>query len=91
VLYAALSDESVGSAGSVWRSDDVGETWWRFDRDRLHPVSTMMQVAPSPIDRAEVWCATRRGDVWATTDGGEHWRSCPLPDGGRDVYALTCG
>ncbi len=91
VLYAALSDESVGAAGSLWRSDDLGETWWRFDRGLLEPVSTMMQVAPSPTDPAEVWCATRRGDVWATTDGGEHWRACPLPAAGRDIYALICG
>ncbi len=91
VLYAALSDESVGQAGSVYRSDDLGGSWRRYDHIEPTVVSTMMQVAPSPADPEEVWCATRRGDVFATFDGGSSWQAYPLPGGGRDIYALTCG
>ncbi|MFN0025851.1 MAG: WD40/YVTN/BNR-like repeat-containing protein [Acidimicrobiales bacterium] len=91
VLYAALSDESVGRAGSIYRSDDLGGTWRRYDNIEPTVVSTMMQVAPSPADPDELWCATRRGDAFATVDGGKTWAPYPLPDGGRDIYALTCG
>lgn len=91
VLYATLSDESLGKAGSVWRSDDVGATWWRYDRAAFTPESTMMQVAPSRASAEEVWCATRRGDVWATVDGGATWTAYPLPAGGRDIYCLEVG
>lgn len=90
VLYAALSDESLGSLGSLWRSDDLGGSWRRFDRLEAEPVSTMMQVAPSPSNPDEVWCATRRGDVWGTVDGGVTWHAHPLPEGGRDIYTLVC-
>jgi len=90
VLYATLSDESLGKQGSVFRSDDLGETWRRYDGLGDEPVSTMMQVAPSPSDADTVWCATRRGDVWVTVDGGATWQARPLPAGGRDVYTLVC-
>ena len=90
VLYAALSDESIGKEGSVYRSDDLGATWRRFDALDAEPVSTMMQVAPSPGDPDQVWCATRRGDVWVTVDGGRSWQARPLPEGGRDIYTLVC-
>ncbi|MGD9752108.1 MAG: WD40/YVTN/BNR-like repeat-containing protein [Acidimicrobiia bacterium] len=91
VLYAVLSDESLGTAGSLWRSDDLGATWWRYDRAAFTPESTMMQVALSATSADEVWCATRRGDVWGTVDGGEHWQAYPLPAGGRDIYSLVIG
>lgn len=91
VLYAALSDQSIGVKGSVYRSEDLGETWKRFDRIDPEPVSTMMVVAPSPDAASELWCASRRGDVWATFDGGNSWHGFPLPAGGRDVYTLVCG
>lgn len=90
VLYATLSDESLGAKGTLYRSEDLGETWRRYDGLGDEPVSTMMQVAPSPTDTDQVWCATRRGDVWVTVDGGVTWLARPLPDGGRDVYTLVC-
>lgn len=90
VLYATLSDESLGSKGTLYRSEDLGETWGRYDGLGDEPVSTMMQVAPSPSDPAVVWCATRRGDVWVTADQGATWLARPLPEGGRDIYTLVC-
>ncbi len=91
VLYAALSDESVGVQGRVYRSEDLGASWQRFDCMEPPATSTMMQVAPSPTNPAELWCATRRGDVWATLDGGASWQAFALPEGGRDIYTLVCG
>ncbi|MDH4144664.1 MAG: hypothetical protein OEY23_05780 [Acidimicrobiia bacterium] len=89
VVYGCFSDEALGQAGSLYRSDDIGATWRRYDR--VAPVSTMMRVAMSPTDPDEVWCATRRGDVYGTRDGGETWLETRLPTGGRDVYAMACG
>lgn len=89
VMYACLSDEALGKAGSLWRSDDDGETWGRFDAFTC--TSTLMQVAAHRQDPKQVWCATRHGQVFGTLDGGETWLERPLPSGGRDVYAIACG
>ena len=89
VLYATLSDEAQGKVGTLYRSDDVGATWVRYDN--FAATSTLMKVAPSPYSPEEVWCATRQGDVYGTVDGGKTWLELPLPTGGRDVYSLECG
>ncbi len=88
-LYAALSDAALGRAGSIYRSQDLGQTWKRFDHG-LTVRSTMMTVAPSPRDAKVVFSATRKGQVFGTTDGGATWAECPLPEARQDVYALAC-
>jgi len=47
VLYAALSPAARSTDGSVYRSDDVGKTWTRFDRS-IKADATMMGVIPHP-------------------------------------------
>ena len=89
VLFACFSDEAQGVAGSVYRSDDLGRGWTRFDR--VAPTSTMMKVGINPDDPNQVWSATRDGEVFATADGGQTWTEFRLPTGGRDVYALCAG
>ena len=89
VLYASLSDQALGKLGTLYRSDDVGATWTRYDR--FSATSTLMKVAPSPDSADEVWCATRQGDVYGTVDGGATWLELPLPTGGRDIYSLVSG
>jgi photosystem II stability/assembly factor-like uncharacterized protein len=89
VLFACFSDEAQGVAGSVYRSDNLGRSWSRFDR--VTPTSTMMKVDLNPLDEQQVWCATRNGEVYATGDGGATWTEHHLPPGGRDVYALCAG
>lgn len=88
-LLACFSDEAQGKTGSVWRSEDLGRSWRRFDR--VEPRSTMMKIEQSPLDPDQAWCATREGEVFATPDGGTTWTAHPLPTGGRDVYALCVG
>jgi photosystem II stability/assembly factor-like uncharacterized protein len=90
VLYACLSPASRSTDGSVWRSDDLGGSWRRFDRG-ISPRSTMMAVAPHPRDPRQVWAAAREGQVFGTTDGGATWQEHPLPAECRDVYAIACG
>jgi photosystem II stability/assembly factor-like uncharacterized protein len=90
VLYACLSPAARSEDGSLYRSDDLGETWTRFDRG-VKAESTMMAVALHPRDADQVYCVSRTGQVFGTQDGGRSWREDRLPDGVSDVYALACG
>lgn len=89
VMFAGLSDSSSGVAGSLYRSDDLGGTWTRFDRD-INAKATMMSVSVHPGNAAKVYCASRCGQVFGTEDGGASWREYPLPEGVRDVYTVAC-
>jgi photosystem II stability/assembly factor-like uncharacterized protein len=88
VLYACLSVSSRGDDGSLYRSDDVGRTWRRFDRG-VKSRATMMAVTAHPRDPARVYCVSRCGQVFGTEDTGATWREYPLPEGVQDVYALA--
>jgi photosystem II stability/assembly factor-like uncharacterized protein len=89
-LYACLSPAARSHDGSLYRSDDLGETWRRIDHD-IKAEATMMALALSPRDANEVHCASRSGQVFDTLDGGATWQEHRLPEGVRDVYALACG
>ena len=90
VLYACLSPAARSEDGSLYRSDDLGETWKRFDHG-VKAESTMMAVALHPRDAGSVYCVSRTGQVFGTEDGGRSWREDRLPDGVSDVYAIACG
>ena len=90
VLYACLSPAAFSHDGSLYRSQDLGETWTRFDHG-LKVGSTMMAVALHQRDPDQVYCATRGGQVFGTQDGGRTWQEHRLPDGAEDVYAIACG
>ncbi len=89
VLYACLSPAARSQDGSLYRSDDLGATWSRFDHG-VKADATMMAVALHPSDPEQVHCASRSGQVFSTLDGGSTWREHHLPDGVRDVYAVAC-
>jgi photosystem II stability/assembly factor-like uncharacterized protein len=89
VLYACLSPAARSEDGSVYRSEDLGATWSRFDHG-IKAEATMMAVALNAGDAAQVHCASRCGQVFSTLDGGAHWQEHRLPDGVRDVYAVAC-
>ena len=55
--------------GSLYRSDDVGETWQRFDHG-VKANATMMAAAVHPRDPARVYCVSRCGQVFGTEDAG---------------------
>jgi photosystem II stability/assembly factor-like uncharacterized protein len=88
-LLAAFSDSSRGGAGSLYRSDDFGKTWKRFDHD-VSMKSTLMTLGASPQTPDRVYCAARKGQVFGTEDGGRTWREFDLPPFVKDVYALAC-
>ncbi|MBI4611555.1 MAG: hypothetical protein HY726_21400 [Candidatus Rokubacteria bacterium] len=89
-LFACLSPAARSEDGSLYRSDDLGQSWRRLDHGvKAH--GTMMALALHPKDPGQVYCATRNGQVFGTQDGGRTWHEYPLPDGTQDVYALACG
>jgi len=90
VLYAALSPAARSTDGAIYRSDDVGKSWKRFDHG-IKADATMMGVIVHPKDPNQVYGISRVGQVFGTTDGGKSWSESRLPEGVRDCYAIACG
>ena len=88
-MYAALSVAATSDEGSLYRSDDFGATWSRFDQG-VSINSTLMVVAESVTTPDRVYCAARRGQVFGTEDGGKNWQTYQLPDNVQGIYALAC-
>src|ERR1700727_2294677 len=89
-LYSALSVAAASKDGAVYRSQDKGKTWQRFDKVQVH--GTIMSVAPHQTDPKQVYLGARYdGEVFGTLDGGDTWQSMNLPHGVKDIYALACG
>jgi photosystem II stability/assembly factor-like uncharacterized protein len=89
VMYACLSPGARSTDGSLYRSDDVGQSWKRFDHG-VKANATMMKVSAHPADPAKVYCVSRCGQVFGTEDAGASWREYRLPTGVQDVYAVAC-
>ena len=89
VMYAALSQAAFSSAGSLYRSDDLAQTWQRIDHG-VRAESTVMALSVNPRDPASVWSVARAGQVIGTEDGGKTWADHRLPEGVHDVYAVAC-
>jgi photosystem II stability/assembly factor-like uncharacterized protein len=89
VFLAALSDESRGVKGSLFCTDNGGDTWKRLDHD-ISIDSTLMKVAVSPGDPSRIYCAARLGQVFGTEDGGATWTEMPMPEGVSDLRAVYC-
>jgi len=90
VLYACLSPAARSEDGSLYRSDDLGQSWKRFDHG-MKAERTMMGVALHPRDPGQVYCVSRCAQVFGTQDGGATWRESRIPGGVQDVYAIACG
>jgi photosystem II stability/assembly factor-like uncharacterized protein len=88
-LYACFSPAARSEDGSLYRSNDLGESWTRFDHD-IKADATMMAVALHAQDADQVHCVSRCGQLFSTLDGGRSWREHPLPAGVRDIYAVAC-
>ena len=89
-LYACLSPAARSQDGSLYRSEDLGQSWTRFDHG-IKAESTMMAAALHPRDPDQVYCVSRSGQLFGTQDGGRSWSEQRLPEGVQDVYAVACG
>ena len=84
-----VSPASRSTDGSLYRSEDLGQTWKRFDHG-IKASATMMSVNVHPADPARVYCASRCGQVFGTVDNGRSWQEYRLPESVQDVYCVAC-
>ncbi len=89
-LYACLSTAARSNDGTLYRSDDLGESWRRFDHG-IKADGTMTCVTVSRADPKRVYCVSRVGQVFGTEDEGATWREYRVPSGVlQRVRALAC-
>ncbi len=89
-LYAALSVAAASHDGGVYRSQDGGQTWQRFDKVQVH--GTIMSIGLHQKDPKQVYIGARYdGEVFGTQDGGQSWRAMPLPGDVQHIYSVACG
>ena len=87
-LYTCFSISSRSDKGTLFRSDDLGQSWRRMaPQIDLH--STVMGMGAGNHDGGNVYAVTRAGDVVSTTDGGDHWRRQKLPADAGDAFCVT--
>jgi photosystem II stability/assembly factor-like uncharacterized protein len=89
-VYAALSVAAASHDGGLYRSEDTGKTWRRFDKVQVH--GTIMSVGLHASDPDQVYIGARyNGEVFGTQDGGATWAALPVPGPVKDIYAVACG
>ena len=89
-LYAALSVAAASHDGGLYRSEDGGKTWKRFDKVQVH--GTIMSIGLHHSDPKQVYIGARYdGEVFGTQDGGASWQAMPLPGEVQHIYAIACG
>ena len=89
-LYAALSVAAASHDGGVYKSDDGGETWERFDKIQVN--GTIMSIGLHTSDPSQIYIGARyNGEVFGTRDRGDSWFAMPLPVEVQDIYSVACG
>jgi photosystem II stability/assembly factor-like uncharacterized protein len=89
-LYAALSVAAASHDGGLYRSEDNGRSWKRFDKVQVH--GTIMSIGLHARDPRQVYIGARYdGEVFGTQDGGATWQAMPLPGDVQHIYSVACG
>ena len=89
-MYCALSVAAASNNGGVYRSQDAGQTWTRFDKGEVH--GTIMSLGLHQTDPKQVYLGARyQGEIFGTEDGGQSWTALPLPAPVKDLYCVACG
>lgn len=89
-LYAALSVAAASHDGGLYRSQDGGRSWQRFDKVQVH--GTIMSIGLHQTDPRQVYIGARYdGEVFGTQDGGASWHAMPLPGEVQHIYSVACG
>ncbi len=83
---------SIGGKPAVYRTDDGGKRWRRFDRgfpasQAWLTVLRQAMCADNRLPRVGVYFGTTGGEVWASPNDGETWRCIArhLPE----IYSVT--
>ncbi len=74
-LYFVRSDGE--GAYSLYRSDDLGGSWTRFDAPKESYEAWTYALTPHPTEPLTVYVGGL--DVWRSTDGGRAWDSLGVP------------
>ena len=89
-LRGAVASPPSSQDGAVYRSQDDGKTWQRFDKVQVH--GTIMSVGLHHSDPNQVYIGARYdGEVFGTQDGGKTWQAMPLPGEVQHIYSVACG
>jgi photosystem II stability/assembly factor-like uncharacterized protein len=89
-LYAALSVAAASHDGGLYRSQDAGATWQRFDKVQVH--GTIMSIGLNAADPAQIYIGARyNGELFGTRDGGATWDAMLIPGPVKDIYSVACG
>lgn len=84
-MYACFSISSRSHAGALYRTDDLGASWYRAD-GAVTARSTMMGFGTHVSDPDGVITVTRGGQVFYTLDGGREWVEKQLPEDAGDAF-----
>ncbi|MGH7108312.1 MAG: hypothetical protein ACREFT_17595, partial [Acetobacteraceae bacterium] len=87
-MYTCFSISSRSSAGAMYRSKDLGETWTRAD-ETVTARSTIMGIALHLSDARGVVSVTRQGQVFYTLDGCKSWAEKQLPAIAGDAFCAA--
>lgn len=82
-VYALIQTKDQGS---VWRSDDGGESWRvvNWQRGLIGRAGYYIRIAVSPTDQDEVLVAD--SSFWRSTDGGETFHETPWSGDTHDIW-----
>ena len=87
-FYAAGGSSAFATSGSMWRSNDIGETWTVISGNTGFPTAQVRitDIEVRPNDSGDVWITlggfSTGNKVFFSTDAGANWtnRSGTLPD-----------
>lgn len=87
-IYAGIGLNFGAQQGGVMRSQDLGDTWERFDHG-VETTATTFHVEANPKHPEQVFFCTLSGQVIGTEDGGATWKQHDLPEGAKTTMGLA--
>jgi photosystem II stability/assembly factor-like uncharacterized protein len=77
--------------GGLYRGQDAGQTWRRFDKVQVHGTIVSVALHPTDPDQVSIGARCYQCEVFGTHNGGKTWTALPLPGPVKDIYAAACG
>ena len=86
----ASARRSAAPTASIYRSDDVGRSWKRFDHGVKAEAHDDGRGAASARPE-QVYGVSESAQVFGTQDGGRELERDAVAEGVGDCYAIACG